>query len=122
MDVRFGRGNTKENTKEKVKAVAGKACAVLLSIMAMVAFTGAVQVDKAYAAGDKSIRVVFGTYDAEGVSSFGTERTFALEALADAGEHGHVAVCPHDACKALIGKVDVFDFVSHDGPPLLGAT
>ena len=57
-----------------------------------------------------------------GADAHAFERTLALEALADAGEHGHVAVCPHDACKALIGKVDVFDFVSHDGPPLLGAT
>ena len=46
-----------------------------------------------------------------GADAHARERLLALEALADGREHGHVAVGPHDAGKALVGQRDVFDVV-----------
>ena len=46
-----------------------------------------------------------------GAYAHARKRLLALEALADGREHGHVAVGPQDAGKALVGQRDVFDVV-----------
>ena len=46
-----------------------------------------------------------------GADAHALQGALPLEALADAGEHGHVAVGPHNAGKALVGQRDVFDVV-----------
>ena len=55
----------------------------------------------------------FGGHVQAGANAHALERTFALETLANACKHGHVAVCPQNAVQAVVGQLDVLDVIFH---------